>query len=86
MVRMHPRYNHFTLLYNCRLTIPVLNASIEIQIQDYLIQYRDPLTRSFMDVLLQTSFMRSGTTSDMKLGHEPIIMKIIRLTSQHRWV
>ena len=64
------------MLYNCQLTIPYLNASTEIQITDYLTQYRDPLRRSFMDILLETSFMRSGTTSDMKIGHanEPIIM------------
>ena len=76
MVSKHLRYNHCAILYTCRLTIPYLNGSTEIQIKDYLTQYRDPLRKSFMDILLETSFMRSGTTSDMKIGHanEPIIM------------
>ena len=41
-----------------------------------MLQFKDPLLKTFMDILLETSFMRSGTTSDMRIGHinEPIIM------------
>ena len=42
-----------------------------------MLQFKDPLLKTFMDILLETSFMRSGTTSDMRIGHinEPIIMR-----------
>ena len=54
----------------------IIFLSLETQIKHFLLQFKDPLLKTFMDILLETSFMRSGTTSDMKIGHinEPIIM------------
>ena len=54
----------------------IIFLSSKTQIKHYLLQFKDPLLKTFMDILLETSFMRSGTTSDMRIGHinEPIIM------------
>ena len=39
--------------------------------------YKEPLEKSFFDILLSTSFMKSFSSNDTKLGHinEPVIME-----------
>ena len=39
--------------------------------------YKEPLEKSFVDILLSTSFMKSFSSNDTKLGHinEPVIME-----------
>ena len=45
-------------------------------LDNYLKEYSNKTLRTFMNILISTSFMKRGTSQDMKLGHkmQPVIM------------